>query len=84
MRISVRLVPRAAREEVAGEREGALLVRVTAPPVEGAANRALRKLLARRLGVAQGAVEIAAGQRSRTKTVRVAGLTAAQVLKRLR
>jgi uncharacterized protein len=72
--IPVRLQPRASREEIVGERDGVLLVRVTAPPVGGAANQALCKLLARRLGVAKGRVRIARGQRARDKTVTVQGM----------
>jgi uncharacterized protein len=48
--LRVRLQPGASRSEIAGERDGAILVRVTAPPVEGRANEALRKLIAKRLG----------------------------------
>ena len=84
VRISVRIVPRAARDEVGGERQGALLVRLTAPPAENRANDALRKLLADRLRIPRGRVEIVGGRRSRTKVVRVAGLTPAQVTAGLR
>ena len=83
MRLAVRVTPRASRDELAGERQGALYVRLTAPPVEGRANDALRKLLARWLGVPRSRVKIAAGKRARTKTVHIAGLTAAEVLDRL-
>jgi hypothetical protein len=82
MNIRVRLVPHAGRDEIAGWREGRLLVRVTAPPVDGRANRALRKLLAKRLGIAAGRVEIARGERSRDKLVSV-DLDAATVRERL-
>jgi uncharacterized protein len=77
------VVPRAARDEVGGERQGALVVRLTAPPAENRANDALRKLLAERLRIPRGRVEIVGGQRSRTKRVRIAGLTEDQVAKRL-
>jgi len=73
-RLTVRLTPRASRDEVAGEREGVLLVRVTAPPVDGAANEALVRLLAKTLRVPKGAVRIVSGETSRTKIVEVAGL----------
>ena len=82
-RLTVRLSPRASREEVAGERDGALLVRVTAPPVDGAANEALVRLLAKRLRVAKGAVRIVSGDTSRRKTVEVEGLDDAEVRERL-
>jgi uncharacterized protein (TIGR00251 family) len=72
--LSVRLQPRASREEIVGERNGALVVRVTAPPVEGRANRALCRLVAKRLGVARGRVTVVAGAAARDKRVRVEGL----------
>ncbi len=73
-RITVRLTPRAAREEIAGERDGALLVRVTAPPVDGAANEALVRLVAKTVGVPKSAVRIVSGETSRTKILEVTGM----------
>ncbi len=70
----MRVQPRAKRDEIAGQRAGALLVRVTAPPVEGRANEAVRKLIARRLRIAPTRVAIARGAGSREKLVRVDGL----------
>ncbi|MQC17891.1 MAG: DUF167 domain-containing protein [Chloroflexi bacterium] len=58
-RITVRITPRASRDEVVGERDGLVLVRVTAPPVEGAANEALVRVLAKALGLPRGDVGIA-------------------------
>lgn len=78
-RLTVRLSPRASREEITGKRGGALLVRVTAPPVDGAANEALVRLLSKRLRVAKGAVRIVSGDTSRTKTVEVDGLEDAEI-----
>jgi uncharacterized protein (TIGR00251 family) len=77
--IDVRVVPRAQRDEIAGERGGRLLVRVTAPPVEGAANASLCRLVARRAGVPPRQVSIVRGQTSRDKLVRVEGLTDADL-----
>ena len=68
---AVRVTPRASANAVAGERDGTLLVRVTAPPAEGAANAALVKLLAKALGVAPSTVRIEAGASARTKRVSV-------------
>jgi len=68
---------------VVGVEGGALKVRLSAPPVEGAANRALVKLLAKALGVARSRVEIVRGARSRNKLVRVAGLRAEELRARL-
>jgi uncharacterized protein len=73
-RIAVRLQPRSSREELVGMREGVLLVRVSAPPLDGKANRALCRLLARALGVAPSTVTVIRGQRSREKLVRVEGM----------
>ena len=79
----MRVQPRASRDALAGEREGALLVRLTAPPVEGAANEALARLLGRALGVAPSAVRVVGGATGRNKRVAVAGLDAAAVRARL-
>ncbi|MGE3960411.1 MAG: DUF167 domain-containing protein [Dehalococcoidia bacterium] len=82
-RLSVRLTPRASREEIAGERDGVLLVRVTAPPVDGAANDALVRLLAKTLRVPRGAVAIVSGETARAKVVAVDGLDDEEVRARL-
>lgn len=74
---AVRVVPRASRSGVAGEHDGALRVRVAAPPVEGAANEELVRTLARALGIPVRAVEITGGLTSRLKQVRVEGASAA-------
>jgi uncharacterized protein (TIGR00251 family) len=70
----VHVVPRASRSEIVGEHNGALRIRIAAAPVEGAANEELVRLLARAFNVPRNAVEITAGQSTRLKTVRVAGL----------
>jgi uncharacterized protein (TIGR00251 family) len=71
--IRVRLQPRARRNEIVGERDGAVLVRVTAPAVEGRANDALCRLISKRAGVGRRSVTIARGARSRDKLVVVDG-----------
>jgi uncharacterized protein (TIGR00251 family) len=82
--LRVRVTPRASRAEVLGWREtGVLAVRVTAPPVEGEANRAIIHVLAESLGVPRSAVTIVRGTRSRDKTVRVAGVQAGEIETRL-
>jgi uncharacterized protein (TIGR00251 family) len=73
-RIMVRLQARARSDELVGFRDGVLLARVCAPPVEGRANRALCRLIARRAGVATSRVTIVQGERSRDKLVRVDGV----------
>ncbi len=75
----VRVVPRAGRTGVAGERGDALLVRLAATPVEGAANEALVAFLSRLFGVPQRQVTIVAGERSRDKIVRIAGVDASRI-----
>jgi uncharacterized protein len=75
-RVAVRVQPRARRNEIAGERDGALLVRVTAPPVEGRANDAVRRLLAKRLGVPAGRVSVVRGESSRDKVIEIEGVDA--------
>ena len=72
--LAIRLQPRARRDEVVGERGGALVVRVTAPPVEGRANAALCRLVAKAAGVAPSRVAIVRGHGSRDKVVRVDGI----------
>ncbi len=81
--LRVRVQPRAAQNALAGEREGSLVVRLTAPPVEGAANKALTRLLGRALGVAPSAVRIVGGAGARQKRVSVAGIDAATARERL-
>ena len=76
--LRVRVQPRASREELVGIREGALVVRLTAPPVAGAANLALARFLGKRLGVPASAVVIAAGSTSRNKLVVVTGPSVAE------
>lgn len=73
---AVRVAPRASRSEIVGEHDGALRVRIAAPPLDGAANRELTKVIARAFKVPQSAVEIVAGTSSKTKTVRVHGVDA--------
>ena len=82
-RLAVRVVARASRDEIAGFEGETLRVRVTAPPVEGRANRALTRLLAKELGVARGDVRVVAGHGSRDKVLAVDGLGAAEVRRRL-
>jgi uncharacterized protein YggU (UPF0235/DUF167 family) len=82
--IEVRLRPRAGADELLGMRDGVLLARVTAAPVDGKANRALCKLIARRLGIAPSRVVVLRGKRSRDKLVRVEGLAAEDVGRVLR
>jgi uncharacterized protein (TIGR00251 family) len=76
---AVRVQPRASRDEIAGEYQDGLKIRLTAPPVNDRANEALRKLLALRLKVPLAAVRIASGERSRSKRVEIHGVTVAMI-----
>jgi uncharacterized protein len=76
---AVRVQPRASRDEIVGEYQDGLKIRLTAPPVDDRANEALRKLLAARLKVPVAAVRIASGERSRTKRVEIYGVSAAMI-----
>jgi uncharacterized protein len=77
--LTVRLQPRARRNAIVEERDGVLRVTVAAAPVDGQANAALCKLIAKRAGVARGRVSVVRGERSRDKVVRVDGLGTAEV-----
>jgi uncharacterized protein (TIGR00251 family) len=81
--IRIRLTPRAAREQIAPGPDDTYAVRVTAPPVDGRANEALRKLIARRAGVAPSRVTLVRGEKARDKVVRVEGVDAQALRERL-
>jgi uncharacterized protein len=81
--IDVRVIPRASRSAIAGTRGGALLVRLAAPPVEGAANAELIEVIAKALEVPKRSVTLVAGERSRQKRVKVTGITPREVADRL-
>jgi uncharacterized protein (TIGR00251 family) len=77
--IRVKVLPRSSRNQIIGQENGTLKVKLTAPPVEGKANKALSDLLAKKLGLEKGDVEIVSGKRSRLKTVRIKGLSIEEV-----
>lgn len=70
--LRIRVIPRASKTEWAGRRGEAWVVRLQAPPVEGAANEALLRFLAKELGVRRGDLVIVSGEHARDKVVRVA------------
>lgn len=74
MIFDVRVAVRASKSEIVGELGGALKVRIAAPPVDGAANAELVKLLSKTFNVSKSAVEIVSGQTSRTKQVKISDL----------
>ncbi len=82
-RIRVRLTPRSGRNEFVGWRDELLLVRVTARPVDGKANAALERLIAKALGVPKRDVSVVSGARGREKTVEIAGISQNEVAKLL-
>jgi uncharacterized protein len=81
--LRVRLQPRAKRNAIMDERDGVLRVSVAAAPVEGQANAALCKLIAKRAGIARGRVSVIRGEHSREKIVRVEGLALAELRRAL-
>ncbi len=81
--LTIRLQPRAKRNTILDERDGVLRVSVAAAPVDGLANAALCKLIAKRAGVARGRVSVVRGERSREKTVRVEGVEAGELRRAL-
>ena len=84
MELRVRVTARASRDELAGLRDGVLHVRVSAPPVDGKANQAVCKLIARALGVGRTSVTVVKGERSRDKVVRIDGVEPEAALDKLR
>jgi uncharacterized protein len=81
--IAVKVVSRAADDEIVGWLDGALKVRVQAPPQDGRANRALEELLAQALNLKKTAVTVAAGHSSARKRVAIVGLTHDEIVRRL-
>ena len=81
--IRVRVTPHSARDELTGWQDDVLRVRVKAAPVEGQANEALCRLIAKQAGVPHSAVQVVTGATSRTKTLRIEGFTEAEARSRL-
>lgn len=73
--LTVRVVPRASKSEIVGEVNGALKVKIAAPPVDGAANAELIRLFSRKIGVSKSRIEILSGQSSPLKRVKIGGIT---------
>jgi len=82
-RLRLRVQPRASRDAVAGVAGDALRVRLTAPPVDGAANEALVRFLAGRLDVARASLALVSGHTGRNKVIEVTGLSPGEVARRL-
>jgi uncharacterized protein (TIGR00251 family) len=77
--VPIRVKPRAPAAKIAGERGGRLLVQVTAPPLDGKANDAVCRLLAKSLRIATGRVRVVSGERARDKLIRIEGMRTADV-----
>ncbi|MCP9791791.1 DUF167 domain-containing protein [Vulcanococcus limneticus] len=77
--VAIRLQPRSSRDQVLGERDGAIAIKLQAPPVDGEANAALLRFVAQRLGVPPRDVTLVRGATSRSKWIAVQGRSAAEV-----
>jgi uncharacterized protein (TIGR00251 family) len=82
--LTIKIVPRAQKNQIAGIEGDALKIRLNAPPVEGKANDALVEFLAKTLGIARAQIEIVAGHTARRKIVRVRGISAREVEARMK
>ena len=82
--VTVHVLPRSSREEVAGLFGDAVRVRLTAPPLDDRANEALVRFLAAALGVSRPRVELVSGRRGRRKLIRVAGMSRDDIFRRLK
>jgi uncharacterized protein (TIGR00251 family) len=82
-KLAVRLQPRAHRDELVGLHNGVVVARVCAPPVDGEANHALCRLIARSAGVAPARVSVIAGKQGRLKLLRVVGIDHASLIEAL-
>ena len=71
----VRVIPRASRSEIVGEHDGAMKIKIAAPPVDGAANAELIKLLASKFNVSKGDIEIIGGETSKNKRIKITNLS---------
>jgi uncharacterized protein (TIGR00251 family) len=83
VQFSAAILPRASKNEISGVMNGALKIRLTSPPVEGAANKACIKFLAKRLGVSAGKIDIVGGLTSKNKIIRVEGMDESQFLQKI-
>jgi len=76
---SVRVIPRSPKAEIVGEYDGALKIKLKSPPVDGAANDELIRFLSKLLAVPKANIEIISGETSRSKRIRVLGITLSQI-----
>lgn len=76
----VKAVPRSSKSEIVGAIEGALKIRIAAPPIDSAANEELVKLLSKFFGVSKSRIEIIGGENSKTKRIKIADLSGEKFL----
>jgi uncharacterized protein (TIGR00251 family) len=81
--LAIKLQPRASKDEIGDSLGDELKIKVTAPPVDAAANQALVELLADKLGCSRGAVQIVRGNTSRHKTIWIGGLSPEEIMRKL-
>lgn len=81
--LRLHVTPRGSRNEIVGWRENVLYIKITAPPVEGAANSAIVKFVADSLNVRKSQVELVSGDKSREKTLRISGLSDSDIRNRI-
>lgn len=81
---TAKIVPRASKSEIVGELDGALKIRISAPPVAGAANKELIKLLSKTLGVSKSAIVILSGETSKIKQICIDNLSSKAFLAKLK
>lgn len=84
MKLALKVTPRASRNAIEGMTNGRLTVRVTAPPVDSAANDAVISLVAKALGIARSRITLTHGAASRNKTIEISGVEPAEALSKLR
>lgn len=77
--LKLHVTPRGSRNEISGWRDDTLCVKITAPPVEGAANTAILKFIADSLGIRKSQIELVSGEKSREKTLRITGVSDAEM-----
>ena len=77
--IKVKVLPRSSTNQIIGKEGDLFKVKLTSPPVEGKANKALIAILAKELGIGKGRIEIISGERSRLKSVQISGLSQEEI-----
>ncbi len=82
--IETKIIPRASRNEIVGIEDGVARIRVTSPPVDGKANKAVTELLSKQLDVPKKNIRIVSGEKSRNKRIRILGISADEFLRLMR